>query len=258
MQLPCLFYGLRTSDGGVVASGEDNDAAGHLEEDGAAECLGEILAAGDLSVVGHQDDVVVCKGLYYRCGEFVRAGREERHYGYFPAYVQRPFEGDVEILGLVLHAGDDSGIRGLEVQDASHFRPPAHDSEVKAGLHRWPHSVQAPAVADAAEGDLVFPQFFEPAAGGGQQGQAGIAGKFREAQGQVAAAAGEQSGFGAFMGASGEIIQDFLGNVCIHVILGYCLFLSLKPHPLSSPCPIGESCPFPVLIMSRNKITIFW
>ena len=87
------------------------------------------------------------------------------------------------------------------------------------------HSVQAPAVADAAEGDLVFPQFFEPAAGGGQQGQTGIAGKFREAQGQVAAAAGEQSGFGAFMGASGEIIQDFLGNVCIHVILGYCLFL---------------------------------
>ena len=93
---------MRKSDGGAVASGEDDDAAGHLEEDGAAECLGEILSAGDLSVVGHQDDVVVCKGLYDRCGEFVRAGREERHYGYFPAYVQRPFKGDVEILGLVL------------------------------------------------------------------------------------------------------------------------------------------------------------
>ena len=70
---------------------------------GAAECLGEILSAGGLSVVGHQDDVVVCKGLYYRCGEFVGAWREKRHHRHFPAYVQRPFEGDVEILGLVLH-----------------------------------------------------------------------------------------------------------------------------------------------------------
>ena len=88
--VPCVCFCLcacwqlffrRMSDGGAVASGEDDDAAGHLEEDGAAECLGEILSAGGLSVVGHQDDVVVCKGLYYRCGEFVRAGREERYYG---------------------------------------------------------------------------------------------------------------------------------------------------------------------------------
>ena len=130
------------SDGGVVAAGEDDDAAGHLEEDGAAEGVGEVGAAGDLSVVGHQDNVVGGEGFHDRSGELRAAGRKERHHRHFTADVERSLEGYVEIPGLVLHAGHDCGTGGLEVQDAADFRPFPHCPEVESGLHRGTHPVQ--------------------------------------------------------------------------------------------------------------------
>ena len=110
------------------------------------------------------------EGLHYRGGKLRTAGREERHHRHFTADVERSLEGYVEIPGLVLHAGYDRGTGGLEVQDAADFRPFPHCPQMKSGLHRGMHSVQRGAVADAAESDLVLPQFPEPGAGRREEG----------------------------------------------------------------------------------------
>ena len=109
---------------------------------GAAEGVGEVGAAGDLSVVGHQDNVVGGEGFHDCSGEFRAAGLIEWYDRYFTADVERSLEGYVEIPGLVLHAGYDRGTGGLEVQDAADFRPFPHGPEVESGLHRGMHPVQ--------------------------------------------------------------------------------------------------------------------
>ena len=153
-----------------------------------------------------------------RSGEFRAAGREERHHRHFTADVERSLEGDVEVCRLILHAGHDRGVRGLEVQDAADFRPFPHCTEVESGLHRGTHSVQGGAVADAAEGDLVLLQFSdaaegdlvllqfsEPGAGRREEGAVLIVLSLA-AQGEVAAAAREQPGLGAFVGTFQKIL----------------------------------------------------
>ena len=152
----------------------------------------------DIRVVGGE-------GLHYRSGEFRAAGWEERHHRHFTADVQRSLEGYVEVYRLVLHAGYDRGTGGLEVQDAAYFRPFPHCPEVESGLHRGTHPVQGGAVADAAEGDLVLPQLPEPGSGRRDEGAVLIVLSLAP-QGEVAAAAREQPGLGAFMGAFQKIL----------------------------------------------------
>ena len=156
-------------------------------------------------MVGHQDNVVGGEGFYDRSGELRAAGREERHHRHFTADVERSLEGYVEIPGLVLHACYDCGTGGLEVQDAADFRPFPHCPEVESGLHRGMHSVQGGAVADAAEGDLVLPQFPEPGAGRREEGAVLIVLTLAP-QGKITAAARQQSGLGAFVGTFQKIL----------------------------------------------------
>ena len=167
--------------------------------------VGEVGAAGDLSVVGHQDNVVGGEGFHDRSGEFRATGRKERHHRHFTADVEQSFEGYIEVCRLVLHAGYDRGVRGLEVQDAADFRPFPHCPEVESGLHRGMHSVQGGAVADAAEGDLVLPQFPEPGAGRREEGAVLIVLTLAP-QGKITAAARQQSGLGAFVGTFQKIL----------------------------------------------------
>lgn len=48
------------------------------------------------------------------------------------------------------------------MQDASHFRAAAHDSQVETCFDSGSYPVEYFPVADAAEGYLVFLQLFEP------------------------------------------------------------------------------------------------
>ena len=162
-------------------------------------------ATGDLSVIGHQDNVVGGEGFHDRSGKLRTAGREERYHRHFTADVERSLEGDVEVCRLVFHAGYDRGVRGLEVQDAADFRPFPHCPQMKSGLHRGMHSVQGGAVADMAESDLVLPQFPEPGAGRREEGVVLIVLTLAP-QGKIAAAAGQQPGLGAFVGTFQKIL----------------------------------------------------